>query len=151
MVMSLLCLLLQDPVKLEMKVGIVGGIKAPEVRLSVEINADKERVTVRMMKLDDRRKEAVRTGTMARKEFDELLKAIGKIWDLPKEDPEGCEDIYGLDTSVSIEQGKKQWRNGGPGGCVHSTSKIQATDEQKKHFAEIVKRLTEAGEKFAVQ
>jgi hypothetical protein len=135
-----------DPVKISMRVGIVGGIKAPTVKLQIDIEADK----IRMMRLENG-KEVVTTGVIPEKELEELLKDMQKVWDLPTEDPVGGEDIYGLDTSISIERGEKKWRNGGPGGCVHSASKVHPTEEQKKLFEKLVDRLREAGKKYATR
>jgi hypothetical protein len=148
----LAALIAQSEVTIEMRVGIVGGIVAPTVKLELEIalEKDKDEATVRFMRLKDN-KPVVKKGTMTRKEVEALLKDIEKVWDLPKEDPEGCEDIYGLDTGLHVQIDRQSWRNGGPGGCVHGQSKVQATEEQKKTFKKIVDKVSQIAEKHASQ
>ena len=139
-------------IKIQMRVGIVGGFVAPTVKLDIEIHLEKDQdqATVRFMRLKDD-KPVVKTGSMTRGEIEALLKDIEKVWDLPVEDPEGSQDIYGLDTGVHIRIDRKQWRNGGPGGCVHGQSKVQASEEQKKTFKSIVDKVAQAAEKHASQ
>lgn len=65
---------------------------------------------------------------------------------LPTEQPPGSEDIYGMDTSIAYGSDNLEWTNGGPGGCGHGKSEVQATEQQKQQFkraVEIVKGLTE--------
>lgn len=147
-------LLAQDSaeISIRLRVGIVGGFVAPTVKLDLEIalEKDKDQATVRFMRLKEG-KQVVKTGSMTRKEVEALLKAIEKVWDLPVEDPEGCQDIYGLDTGLLVQVAGKKWRNGGPGGCVHGQSKVQASDEQKKTFKKIADKVSQAAEQHASQ
>lgn len=148
-VLAALCALAvqdKEEIKISMRVGIVGGFAPPTVRLTIDISVeqDKDEVQIQMMKRGADKKEIVKTGTLSRKDLE-------PIWDLPKEDPEGCQDIYDLDTGVSIQRGLRSWRNGGPGGCVRMHSEVQPSADQKKAFVHIVERLTQAGEKFATQ
>jgi len=139
-----------DKASISLRVGIVGGIVAPRVRHSIDIVAEKDAVTVKMMKLKDG-KPVVTTGTMTRKEFDALLKEIDAAWKLPVEDPRGCEDIYGLDTGVAVKSGERSWSNGAPGGCNHGTSKVQPTAAERETFKKIVERVVREGEARATK
>ncbi len=143
----------QDPAEkasISLKVGIVGGIVAPKVKLSIDIAAEKDDVTVRLMKLKDG-KPVVTTGTMTRKEFDALLEELAAVWKLPVEDPKGCEDIYGLDTGVAVKSGDRSWSNGAPAGCDHGTSKVRPTAAQLESFKKIVERIVKEGEARATK
>lgn len=67
----------------------------------------------------------------------------GILKTLPTEDP-GCEDLYGMDTSIFWGSEDLQWKNGASGGCGSTKSKKEATDEEKKKFGravEIVHKL----------
>lgn len=62
---------------------------------------------------------------------------------LPIEDP-GCDDLYGMDTSIFWGSDDLTWKNGAPKGCGSTNSKKEATDEEKKKFGravEIVHKL----------
>ncbi len=139
-----LILIIQDTPEtkesIRLRKGIVGGIVAPEVTLSIDIVATKDEASVRLMKVVNG-KEVVTTGTMTRKEYDALLKEIDAVWKLPIEDPIASEDIYALDTGVAVESGARKWGNSAPGGCGQGKSKTQATRDQKAAFERIVERI----------
>jgi hypothetical protein len=68
----------------------------------------------------------------------------GILKQLPLEDPQGSQDIYGLDTSITWGSDDLEWANGGPQGCSGGTSTVQATEGEKAKFkraVEIVKEL----------
>ena len=95
---------------------------------------------------------------------------------LPTEQPPGSEDIYDLDTSIvfacddfELCNGKKKKKKrkkengiylylhhlfvskqGGPGGCAQGQSSVQATEEQKEKFKELVELLKGVGQNYAV-
>jgi hypothetical protein len=139
-----------EKASISLRVGIVGGIVAPKVTLSIDIVAEKDAVTVKMMMLKDD-KPVVTTGTMKRKEFDALLKEIDAVWKLPVEEPRGCEDIYALDTGVAVKSGDRSWSNGAPGGCNHGTSKVQPTAAERAAFKKIVERIVKEGQARATK
>ena len=65
-------------------------------------------------------------------ELESILKSI------PKEDPPGCEDIYGLDISIAWGSNDLQWCNAGPQGCNSFPSSVQPTEGDKKKFQRAV-------------
>lgn len=147
-----------ETTRISLRQGVVGGIRPAVERLRIDFAVEGKRVTVRMATLtnpeepDPRKaKREVRTGTMERKELDALLKEIDPIWTLPVEDPKNGEDIYGLDTIVSVESGGKTWGNGVPSGCVHAPSSTRPTDPDKDAFRKIADRVAETARKHAVK
>lgn len=102
--------------------------------------------------------------------FLELLKQ--ELQALPTEEPQGSEDIYGQDISLSFFSDDFQWSNGtykqikrknlflltcfffkkkgGPEGCTQGESKQQASPEQKEKFKELVSVVKGLGEQYAI-
>jgi hypothetical protein len=62
---------------------------------------------------------------------DELHRILMAI---PTEEPQGSEDIYGLDTSIAWFSNDLEWINGGPQGCSGGVSTVQPTQEDKAKF-----------------
>jgi hypothetical protein len=120
--------------------GIVGGIIPPRVRSQVVIVPDS--ASYRVMRLErpappDQQDVALVRGALVQPDaVDKLIKELDKLrlWGLPVESPQGCEDIYRLDTSLVVRADSLFWGNGGPAGCVHGTSTVQPTAAQKKTF-----------------
>ena len=132
--------------------GIVGGFVPPHIRQRTIIIAGDDKVHVFVMKHPQRNKPATYLrGSLSVKRFDKLLSAIEEknLWSLPVEQPTGSQDIYGMDTSLAVRIGKKSWRNGGPEGCVHGQSKVQASDTQRKQFGRILKLTQDLVEEYA--
>ena len=125
--------------RLELTVGIDGGIVAPTVSLQVEITPTEDNALVRLEEGG-----VVKTGTMSREDFAALQHDVGGIFDLPVENPVGGEDIYWLDTGVSISICERTWANSAPSGCVHYQSSVQPTAAQRAEFKQIVERITAA-------
>ena len=125
--------------RVELTVGIDGGIVAPQERLRVEIAPTDERVLVRLEEGG-----VVKKGSMSREDFAALVRDVGGVFDLPVENPTEGEDIYGLGTGVSISIGGRTWAIGAPSGCVHVRSSVQPTDAQHAEFKRIVERITAA-------
>jgi len=65
------------------------------------------------------------------------------IKELPREDPPGSEDIYGLDTSIAWFSDDFMWVNGGPQGCGFDPSTVKASDEHKEKFKRAVAIVSE--------
>lgn len=61
---------------------------------------------------------------------------------LPTGNP-GCEDLYGMDTSIFWGSEDLQWRNSGPEGCGTQKNSKEATEEEKKKFARAVEIVHE--------
>ncbi|KAM5539792.1 hypothetical protein V8D89_006605 [Ganoderma adspersum] len=76
----------------------------------------------------------------------ELRTILGSI---PTESPPGSEDIYGLDTSIAFGTEGFEWINGGPQGCGHGESSVQATAEDKAKFKRAVAIVKELQAKDA--
>ncbi len=132
--------------------GIVGGFVPPDVS---------ERILIREVIAEDgaatywiwtmRRPRSFFKGHLSKGSFDALMsevEALG-IWGLPMEKPEGSEDIYGMDTSIDLSIGKRSWRNGAPGGCIHGESEVQASEDQKRRFGDILHLVRQTARKFA--
>ena len=71
---------------------------------------------------------------------DELYSILKEI---PTESPPGCEDIYGLDTSIAWQSEDLEWYNGGPAGVGGGMSLVQPNADQKKSFARAVEIVDE--------
>jgi hypothetical protein len=54
--------------------------------------------------------------------------------EIPVEDPQGSEDIYGLDIGLLWGSHDLEWSNGGPEGCGGGISSVRPTSEQKQSF-----------------
>lgn len=121
--------------------GIVGGFVAPHVRSQIVILDRGGKYELFIMKQADRRAEKTfRSGTLSDKKFNGLFRGLAKqgVFELPRELPVGCQDIYKKDTSLAVFSGGKFWRNGGPAGCVQMQSKVQPSEEQLKVFDLVV-------------
>lgn len=132
--------------------GIVGGFIAPHVRLNIIFVPRADGVDIWTKTQPDRTaKSRYLNGKMPIEEFKKITALIQekKIWELPVESPRGSQDIYQLDTSLNVTLAKQSWSNGGPAGCVHGQSKIQASDEQRKRFSQIVDRLKKSANQHA--
>ncbi|KIM23179.1 hypothetical protein M408DRAFT_332477 [Serendipita vermifera MAFF 305830] len=81
---------------------------------------------------------------------DELVTELEEIFKkLPREDPPGSKDIYGMDVGIVFGSDAVQWQNGGPAGCGEGFSQTDATDADKKEFTralEIIDKLTSLGQ-----
>lgn len=134
--------------------GIVGGFVPAMVRLKLLVFAENGKYHV-WTKTQKSRRGMVQhhRGEITKKQFDDFLTGINQfgVTKLPLESPRGGEDIYRLDTSLLLRVGKTFWRNGGPGGCVHQQSKVQATAAQKKQFASAVSFAKAFGKKHATK
>lgn len=132
--------------------GIVGGFIPPHVRLNIIFLPRADGVDVWTKTQPDRTaKPRYLKGDIPIKEFKKITALIQKkkIWELPVESPRGSQDIYQLDTSLNVSLGKQSWSNGGPAGCVHGQSKIQASDEHRKRFSQIVDQLKKSANEHA--
>jgi hypothetical protein len=126
--------------------GIVGGFVPPTVRFravfleladgGLEVWTQQlqgESSTFHSGKLD------AKLATSLFQEFDSA-----DLWNLPREKPEGGDDIYGADTSLAVTSSGHSWRNGGPAGCVHEESSIHPNPQQKVTFQQLVARVKAA-------
>ncbi len=124
--------------------GIVGGFIPPHVRLKIIFLPGSDGVEIWIKSQPDRTaKSRYLKGTISIAEFDDLKATIQdkQLWNLPVELPRGSQDIYQLDTGLDIRLQKRSWSNGGPEGCVHGKSEIQASDEQRKIFRQLVELI----------
>ncbi len=134
--------------------GIVGGFVPAHV--SLQIIALKTNTGFEVHVLDQPARNApatYRRGSLTERQYADLFATAKKlgIWNLPREMPAGSEDIYKLDTSISLLQGMRSWRNGGPAGCVHGESKVQATVAQRAEFRDMIEAITELARKNATK
>ena len=65
------------------------------------------------------------------------------IQSLPMEEPSGCEDVYGIDTSIMIDSPNFKWQNRPNEGCAISESTVKPTAEQVKLFTSMVYKIFE--------
>ena len=129
--------------------GIVGGFVPAHVRLKVIVLPKKNTVEIWVKSQSDRTaKPRYVKGEVPRPEFEKLTSTIEaeKFWKLPVESPRGSQDIYQLDTSLHVRLGKKSWSNGGPAGCVHGQSEIQASGKQRRFFQQVVEQIKASAE-----
>lgn len=63
-----------------------------------------------------------------------LSAALQTIASLPTENPIAGQDIYGFDTSLSIESDKVRWVNRANEGCNIVPSSVTPTSEQRNRF-----------------
>lgn len=124
--------------------GIVGGFVPAHVSEQVVIHNTDAGAVIHLMQQP--RRNAPTTflrGKLTPEEYRSLFDQADKLglWGLPRETPAGCEDIYKLDTSINARQGEKAWYNGGPAGCVHGESRVQATADQRGKFQKMVAAL----------
>ncbi|MCP3959096.1 MAG: hypothetical protein GY719_14695 [bacterium] len=136
--------------------GIVGGIVPPLISERIlirEVISEDGVATYRIWKMRQDTREGPRffKGNLSKNNFGALVNEIENlgIWYLPTEEPEGSEDIYRMDTSVHVSIGKRNWRNGAPGGCIHGESEVQASGDQKDRFGKILYQIRQAANRFA--
>lgn len=125
--------------------GIVGGFAPPHVSLQIVILRRKEKYEVYLKEQERRNtKPAFHCGILSKEQLESLFGQADKLglWKLPREAPVGSQDIYQMDLSINALRGKKAWRNGGPGGCVRSQSKVQANDDQRTKFKQLADAVT---------
>ena len=133
-------------------VGIVGGFVPPHVRTQAVVLQQGDKYSVWLKQQPKRNeKPSYKTASVGDMEVAALIAKLKKmeVAKLPREQPTGCQDIYGLDTSLAVRHGDTFWRNGGPGGCVHGRSKVQATAAHKEMFRKATKLVTAFAEKHA--
>lgn len=137
--------------------GIVSGVVSAEVRRQVLIVARPGpggslacEVWV-MNHVDPARPRTVRRGTLDVDQYRAVSEELTgwRIWDLPREQPTGSEDIYRLDTSIHVHQGRRCWRNGGAAGVVEGKSSVQPSRREAARFAQMVRRVIEVAEEAA--
>lgn len=129
--------------------GIVGGFVPAHVKREILIFAENGAYCIHVVKHENRSsKKQFQVGVLSKEDYDKLFKLIEKIglWNLPREQPTGSQDIYQMDTAIVVRHGKKYWKNGGPGGCVHGVSKVQATKKQQRDFRELVNKIESLAE-----
>jgi hypothetical protein len=122
-----------NPNRISIREGIVGGIVAPHVRFegtAVQQPDGTARVAVR------NGKQETFCGTWSADLWKKYRSLIDEnnVFTLPVENPAGGEDIYGFDRSLAVTLDGHTWRNGGPGGCIHMSSMVQANPVEKKRF-----------------
>ncbi|CEG69077.1 hypothetical protein RMATCC62417_05218 [Rhizopus microsporus] len=133
--------------------GIRGGFVGPTTRYAVQIQGDKSGATVTQstLKPDSRTDYNTMAGGASFEDLANLVQTLkDQLSKLPTEQPPGSEDIYDLDTSIIFACDDFEWCNGGPGGCAQGQSSVQATEEQKEKFKELVELLKGVGQNFAV-
>jgi hypothetical protein len=57
------------------------------------------------------------------------------------EEPSGCEDVYGIDTSIMIDSPNFKWQNRPNEGCTTFESRVKPTMDQVKLFTSIVSKI----------
>ncbi|CAG8570905.1 434_t:CDS:2 [Paraglomus brasilianum] len=131
--------------------GIAGGFKPPTIRRVIELSSDGTIGFVKQSTLKNKDDYVVQQGEVSSRELAVLgvdLRTYLAI--LPREEPEGGEDIYGLDISISFQTDGFEWRNGAPEGCTNEPSRVHPTPEQKAMFRELVERIQSVGQQFAI-
>jgi len=120
--------------------GIVGGFAPAHVRQRTIVVQQNGKFELFVMKQPARNsRPEYRHGVLTAAGFQTLTAGLKKsVGNLPVEVPAGCQDIYKIDTSLTLHSGGEFWRNGGPGGCAHGVSKVQPTAAQQKQFREAV-------------
>ncbi|RCH99413.1 hypothetical protein CU097_010172 [Rhizopus azygosporus] len=130
--------------------GIRGGFVGPTTRYAVQIQGDKSGATVTQstLKPDSRTDYNTMAGGASFEDLANLVQTLkDQLSKLPTEQPPGSEDIYDLDTSIIFACDDFEWCNG---GCAQGQSSVQATEEQKEKFKELVELLKGVGQNFAV-
>jgi len=137
---------------LQLTEGIVGGFKPPTIRRVVEITGDRDTVFVKRSSLKGRDDYEVQQGVITSQEVTAFMtKLPANLGALPTENPQGGEDIYGLDTSISFQTEGFEWRNGGPEGCTGQESIVKPSAEQKALFKDLASKILEIGEHYATR
>ncbi|KAI8086080.1 uncharacterized protein BX664DRAFT_334866 [Halteromyces radiatus] len=135
--------------------GITGGFVGPTIKQMVEIRGDDTGASIVHANLKPATKTdyTTQTGQLAAEDIKNLTMSLKEtLGQLPVEEPIGSEDIYGFDTSIAFfSDDGFQWQNGGPEGCGHQPSSIQASPEQKQAFQALIQSLIKAGQQYALQ
>ncbi|KAI9278033.1 hypothetical protein BY458DRAFT_503580 [Sporodiniella umbellata] len=133
--------------------GITGGFVGPVIKQAVEIKGDHTGASVMhsTLKPDSKADYNTLAGDAPAKDITQLVELLrGQLSELPTEKPIGSQDIYGQDISLTFLSEDFQWSNGGPEGCSQGESSVQATQEQKDRFKELVSLVKGTGQQFAV-
>lgn len=130
----------------------MGGFAPANPRHVIEIQGDDEdKASIRVSKLISKHDYEVHEGVLQSSDIRGILSDVQSLRSLPTEEPPSSQDIYGLDTAISVETKDFSWRNGGPEGCVHGESQVSANAEHKTQFKKVADKLAAAGSKFATK
>lgn len=130
--------------------GVVGrGPGAITVSIAATRDGEPGMTVQRKIETPEGPRDQTHSVRLQRGETIALYNDLQALLTLPVEKPAGCEDIYGLATSVTFRRktGKEvlEWRNAMPSSCAAppSESSVKPTDEQKQKFAELAARIRE--------
>ena len=123
--------------------GVVGGIVPARVRFTAGLYEDGASCAVVVADFEGGGSAPLEGTVAPRSLLDTLLSSLDRMgaFDLPVEVPPGSEDLYGMDTSLWLSDGRRRWHNGAPSGCVHGRSEVRPSDAQRQAFAAIVERI----------
>ena len=131
--------------------GINGGIVGPSRHRIVAFGFDWDRgvfraVEQRTQPLLGARTREFRARDLEGDEFRELVEGLLELGlpSLPLEEPSGCDDLYGRNTSIHFSHAARVWENRAPGGCVYTSSLTKVTEQQIATFDAAVALLNRA-------
>eukprot|EP00735_Rhodelphis_limneticus_P015083 TRINITY_DN9238_c0_g1::TRINITY_DN9238_c0_g1_i1::g.13275::m.13275 TRINITY_DN9238_c0_g1::TRINITY_DN9238_c0_g1_i1::g.13275 ORF type:complete len:145 (+),score=9.16 TRINITY_DN9238_c0_g1_i1:85-519(+) len=133
--------------------GVVGGFRGPQLRKQITIESSNlaEGATIELYMLVKPSYPATYqtlTGKIDANQLAKLTENLKPIFSLPVEEPRAGEDIYQYDTTLDVTIGDKHWNNEAPGGCCHSPSTIQPTEEQRNLFGQILQEIVGLATQF---
>ncbi|KAI8096048.1 hypothetical protein BDF21DRAFT_458288 [Thamnidium elegans] len=141
------------PFQVVLREGITGGFAGPTVKQVVDIKGDENGADIMQatLKPNSRSDYHTQVGGVSSEQLNSFLELLKQeLQALPTEEPQGSEDIYGQDISLSFFSDDFQWSNGGPEGCTQGESKQQASPEQKEKFKELVSVVKGLGNQYAI-